>query len=143
MRDNNTSQHAHDNLAEIDTRDYHLEQPLQEICSKEKYMKYLRICLVYLALLMIFWLLVMKEMVNGKDHDDTLYRVLQICRQVNLKLNKDKCHFRCMQVLFFGKIISRHGLKCNPRKLKEMKEIPPPKNQKRTPSILWNNKLSQ
>ena len=34
---------------------------------------------------------------DDKDHDDTLQGVLQVCRQVNLKLNKDKCHFRCMQ----------------------------------------------
>ena len=29
---------------------------------------------------------------NGKDHNNTIQKVLQICRQVNLKLNKDKCH---------------------------------------------------
>ena len=29
---------------------------------------------------------------DGKDPDDTLQKVLQINRQVNLKLNKDKCH---------------------------------------------------
>ena len=29
---------------------------------------------------------------DGKDHDKTLWRGLQICRQVNLKLNKDMCH---------------------------------------------------
>ena len=28
---------------------------------------------------------------NRKDHDVMLQQVLQICRQVNLKLNKDKC----------------------------------------------------
>ena len=27
---------------------------------------------------------------DGKDHDKTVQRVLQRCRQVNLKLNKDK-----------------------------------------------------
>ena len=32
------------------------------------------------------------------DHDATLQRVLQRCSQVNLKLNKDECHFRCTQV---------------------------------------------
>ena len=40
----------------------------------------------------------------GKNHD-TLQRVLQVCRQMNLKINKDKCHFRCTQVPFFGEII--------------------------------------
>ena len=32
--------------------------------------------------------------VDGKDHDDTVERVLQICRLAYLKLNKDKSHFR-------------------------------------------------
>ena len=27
----------------------------------------------------------------GKDHNKTLEKGLQICRQANLKLNKDKC----------------------------------------------------
>ena len=31
-----------------------------------------------------------------------LHRVLTRCRQVNLKLNKDKYHFRCTSILFFG-----------------------------------------
>ena len=39
---------------------------------------------------------------DGKDHDKTVWRVLQRCRQVNLKLDKDKCHFRCTSVPFFG-----------------------------------------
>ena len=53
----------------------------------------------------------------SKDHDDTLQRVLQICRQVNLKLNKDKCNFRCTQVPFIGKMIFSQDLKPYPQKL--------------------------
>ena len=52
--------------------------------------------------------------IDGKDHDNMLWQVLQICRQVNLKLNKDICHFRCTSVPFFGEVISRHGLQPNP-----------------------------
>ena len=29
-----------------------------------------------------------------KDHDEILCQVLQVCRHVHLKPNKDKCHFR-------------------------------------------------
>ena len=39
---------------------------------------------------------------DGKDHDKTLWQVLQICWNANLKLNKDKCHFRWTSVPFFG-----------------------------------------
>ena len=46
---------------------------------------------------------------NGTDHDKTLHRVVQICRKENLKLNKDKCYFRCTSVPFFGEIFhARH-----------------------------------
>ena len=37
---------------------------------------------------------------NGKDHNDTLWKALQICWQVKLKLNKDKCHFKYTSVPF-------------------------------------------
>ena len=37
---------------------------------------------------------------DGRDHDETVQKVLQRYRKVNLKLNKDKCHFRCSSVPF-------------------------------------------
>ena len=49
---------------------------------------------------------------QGTDHDETLYRVLQICRQVSLKLYKDNCHFRGTSIPFFGKAIFQ---RCKPR----------------------------
>ena len=51
---------------------------------------------------------------DGKDHDETLWQVIQICRNVNLKLNKDKFHFRCISIPFFGEVISRLGVQPEP-----------------------------
>ena len=67
---------------------------------------------------------------DGKDHDETLWQVLQICRHVNLKL-KDKCYFRCMTVPFFGEIISRLGVQPHPQKLTVLTNMPPPKPKKK------------
>ena len=39
----------------------------------------------------------------GKDHNSTLDKVLRICRQVNLKLIRDKCFFRCTSMIFLEK----------------------------------------
>ena len=50
----------------------------------------------------------------GKDYDEMLQQVLQICRQVSLKLNKDKCCFRCTSAPFFSEVISRHGVYPDP-----------------------------
>ena len=75
--------------------------------------------------------------IDGKYHDITLQKVLQICRQVNLKLNKDKCHFIFRSVPFFSQAISRHAVRLNPQKLKVL-------IKKRTPGIPWNiNYLSK
>ena len=51
---------------------------------------------------------------GGKDHDEPLHRVLEVCKQVNPKLNKGSNHFRCTQIPFLGKIISRNGVKPDP-----------------------------
>ena len=72
---------------------------------------------------------------DGKDHDKILRRVVKMCKQVNLKLNKDKCHFRCTSVQLFGEIISRQGMKLDTQMLKDLMEMPPPKTEKGTPSI--------
>ena len=43
---------------------------------------------------------------DGRDQNNKVQKVLKRCRKVDLKLNKDKCHFRCTTVLFFGEVIS-------------------------------------
>ena len=36
------------------------------------------------------------------DHNEAVYHELKWCHDINLKLNKDKCHIRCMSIPFFG-----------------------------------------
>ena len=55
-----------------------------------------------------------------KDQDETVWRVLQRCQQVNLKLNKDNCHLRCTSVPFFGEIILQNGVKVEKQKIKTL-----------------------
>ena len=43
---------------------------------------------------------------QSKDHDEILENVLKVCSQANLKLNKDKCLFRCTNIPFLYEIIS-------------------------------------
>ena len=53
---------------------------------------------------------------DGVDQDATVHKVLRWCREVNLKLNKDKCHFR-MSIPFFSEVILREGIKPDPQKI--------------------------
>ena len=66
---------------------------------------------------------------GGKDHDETVQRVLQRCRQVSLKLNKDKHHFRCTSFPFFGEFISQNGVQPNLQLSKALVKMPPLKKK--------------
>ena len=41
----------------------------------------------------------------GRDHNATLNKILRLCRQANLKLNKDKCLFWCTSIPLFEQVI--------------------------------------
>ena len=65
-----------------------------------------------------------------------LWQVLQICRHLSLKLNKDKCHFWCTSAPFFGEVISRCGVHPHPWKLKALTDMPPPKTKRELHTFL-------
>ena len=73
---------------------------------------------------------------DGVDHDATVHKVLQWCEEVNLKLNKEKCHLRCTSILFFGQVISRKGVQPDPQKVKVLTDMTPPNNKKELQAFL-------
>ena len=70
------------------------------------------------------------------DHDEAVYNVLRQCQDVNLKLNKDKCHFRCMSIPFFGEVVSREGIQPDLQKIRALTEIQVPKNKRELQAFL-------
>ena len=75
-------------------------------------------------------ILVMGYDKDGTDHDEAVYNVLRQCQDVNLKLNKDKCHFRCTLIPFFGEVVSREGIQPDPQKIRALTEMPVPKTKR-------------
>ena len=57
---------------------------------------------------------------QARNHDAMLENVLRICRQENVKLNKDKCLFMCPKIPFFGEVISQQGVDSYPRKIQAL-----------------------
>ena len=74
--------------------------------------------------------------VDGADHDAAVHKVLRQCSEVNLKLNKDMCHFRCTSLVFFGKVISREGIQPDPQKIEVLTDMVTPKNKKELQAFL-------
>ena len=60
------------------------------------------------------------------DHDKNLRMFLDRCRERGIKLNPDKLEFKRAEVRFMGHIISRDGLKVDPRKVAAIAEMPVP-----------------
>ena len=73
---------------------------------------------------------------DGADHDKAVYKVLKQCQDVNLKLNKENCHFRCSAIPLFGEVISRQGIQPDLQKVKALTEMPAPKNKKELQAFL-------
>ena len=70
------------------------------------------------------------------DHDTAVHKVLWQCKEVNLKLNKYKCHFRCMSIPFFGKVISREVVQPDPQKIKALMDMLAPNSKKELQAFL-------
>ena len=73
---------------------------------------------------------------DGADHDTAVHKVLRWCEKVNLKLNKEKCHFRCTSILVFREVMSREGVQPDPQKFKALMDILVPKNIKELQTFL-------
>ena len=73
---------------------------------------------------------------DGTDHNEAVYNVLRHYKEVNLKLNKDKCHFRCTSIPFFGKVVSRKGIQPDPQNIIVLTDMPAPKNKRELQAFL-------
>ena len=51
------------------------------------------------------------------DHDQNLRNLLDLCRARNIQLNKGKFQLKCSEVSFIGHIMTRNGLKADPKKV--------------------------
>ena len=68
-------------------------------------------------------ILVIVDEKDGADHDEAVYNVLRQYQDVNLKLNKNKCYFRCTSIPFFGKVVSREGVQPDLQKVRALAKM--------------------
>lgn len=88
-----------------------------------------KICFVYIDDIIIF----------GKDeksHAENIKKVFQTLESANMKIQLDKCSFFKQEVEFLGFIVSRDGIKTNPKKVEAILNFPIPKTLKELRSFL-------
>nr|XP_054606603.1 uncharacterized protein K02A2.6-like [Nothobranchius furzeri] len=64
-----------------------------------------------------------------EEHDQRLRQVLDKTREVNLKLNKDKCEFGVKKLTFVGDVVSENGVKPDPKKTSAICNMERPNNK--------------
>ena len=70
-------------------------------------------------------------LVHGRtqeDHDQCLDKVLKRMMEVELTLNREKCHFSQNQVKFLGQIIDRDGVHPDSEKVQAIQKFQTPRN---------------
>ena len=62
------------------------------------------------------------------ERDENLEKVIRRLQEAQLRLNKDKCKFKCTSVNYFGHIVSSDRLKLQLEKVDAIKNLLPPEN---------------
>ena len=81
-------------------------------------------------------LIVGNDSSTSEGHDCHLIQVLNKCHEIGLKLNPDKCIFKSMQVLFFRHLVTKDGLKTDPKKVNAITNMPAPQNKTQLQSFV-------
>jgi len=71
-----------------------------------------------------------------EQHDKRLTEVLERARLRNLKLNRAKCQIKQHEINYIGHILSKDGLKPDPKKTEAITQLPPPKNKEELQQFL-------
>lgn len=87
------------------------------------------ICLVYLDDIIIF-------STSLQEHTESLIKVFQRLKDVNLKIQLDKSEFMKRSTNFLGHVVTNEGIKPNPEKIICVQKFPLPKNQKEIKQFL-------
>ena len=64
--------------------------------------------------------------INETEHDSRLIKVLDRARLRNLKLNKTKCQFKNQEITYLGHVLTKDGLKPDPKKTQAISDVTPP-----------------
>ena len=60
------------------------------------------------------------------EHDRNLLQFMDVAKQHGLTLNSAKCDIKCNKVSFFGQLYTSEGIKPDPQKVKDLREMPVP-----------------
>ena len=70
-------------------------------------------------------------LIYGKDkgeHDVNVKDTLKRCRERDIRLGREKCEFNLQEIVYYGYVFSRDGMRPDPCKVAMLKNAQPPQN---------------
>ena len=62
---------------------------------------------------------------SQKEHDKYLEEVLQRCQERDLRVGLDKCQFNLSEIIYYGSVFTKEGMKLGPNKGATLKQAGP------------------
>ena len=66
---------------------------------------------------------------NEEEHDKNLLHFMEVISECGLTLNSKKCHIKCSAISFFGNVYTNDGMKPDPKKVDDLKQMQEPSNK--------------
>ena len=71
-----------------------------------------------------------------QEHDANLWRLLEVAKKEGLVFNSAKCVIKTQSINFFGSLYTNQGIRPDPSKLEDVKEMPSPQSKDELQRIL-------
>ena len=66
---------------------------------------------------------------DNAEHDKNLLRLMQIAKEKGLVFNSKKCAMKTSEIIFFGSVYGKDGIRPDPSKIGDIRKMPTPQNK--------------
>ena len=66
---------------------------------------------------------------NNAEHDKNLLRLMQVAKEEGLVFNSKKCAIKPSEIVFFGSVYGKDGIKSDPSKIEYIRKMPTPQDR--------------
>ena len=67
---------------------------------------------------------------NNAEHGTNLLRLMQVAKEEGLVFNSKKCAIKTNEIVFFGSVYGKDGIKPDPSKIEDIRNMPTPQDHK-------------
>ena len=66
---------------------------------------------------------------DNTEHDKNLLRLMQVAKEEGLVFNSKKCVIKTSEIVFFGSVYGKDGIKPDPSNIEDIRKMPTPQDR--------------